>query len=461
MNIDTVVQLIEMNQKKALTSVQKLVLYSSWEGKNYTVIAQQAHYGAQSIREIASQLWRSLSEILGEPISKANFRARLERRPLTKEQQQLLQKYYSKSATPSAVEFPGGPLMPSSHLYIPRSPIEELACSEITEPGCVIRIKGASKMGKSSLMLRIIDYATSIGYRSVSLDFQQADSAVFADLDKFLRWFCANISSQLQLEPRLDEYWDLDIGSKVSCTNYFQGYLLEHLVCPLVLTLNEVNQVFEYPTIAKEFLPLLRFWHEQAKQLEIWQKLRLLVAYSTEIYVPLKINQSPFNVGLPLKLPPFTIEQVQDLAQRYGLTWKDDKETKQLMAMLGGHPYLVCLAIYHISQGKVSLKQLLQQAATESGIYNDHLRRLLATLQQEPELVTLLKQLIAAQDNVKLKSIPAYKLESLGLIKLEGDSAQFSCELYRLYFAQVNLSEESRTSAIEEASVHNDSSKLT
>ncbi|MEH2156718.1 AAA-like domain-containing protein [Nostoc sp.] len=46
------------------------------------------------------------------------------------------------------------------------------------------------------------------------------------------------MSSKLQLESRLDDYWDEEVGSKVSCTNYFQGYLLEHLVCPFVLALN-------------------------------------------------------------------------------------------------------------------------------------------------------------------------------------------------------------------------------
>ncbi len=437
MNIDQVLQVLLISQKKPLTPLQELVLRSCWQGKTYSYMAAEAHYGAQSIREVASGLWHVLSEIFGEPISKANFRHTLEVRPLSKAYQQMIEK--QTSSTAPSLEFPSGPVMLASRFYVPRSPIEELAYREIIEPGCVIRIKGSSKMGKSSLMLRIIDYAASVGYGSVSLDFQQADSTVFGNLDKFLRWFCANISSKLELESKLNDYWDEDIGSKVSCTNYFQIYLLENINFPLVLALNEVNRVFEYPAIAQEFLPLLRSWHEQARQTEIWQKLRLLVAYSTEIYIPLKLNQSPFNIGLPLKLPPLIIQQVQDLAQRHGLDWRDGKEAKQLMSMVGGHPYLVRLALYHVSQGKVTLKQVLQQAATESGIYNDHLRRLLTALQEEPELGAAVKKLIAAQDCIKLESMLAYKLESIGLIKLECDRANFSCELYRLYCESANL----------------------
>jgi diguanylate cyclase (GGDEF)-like protein len=338
-----------------------------------------------------------------------------------------------------SLEFPSEPLSLDSKFYIPRYPIEELAWEAIAQPGSITRIKAPRKTGKSSLLLRIIDRAAAQNYRTVSLDFQQADKAVFANLNKFLRWFSANVSRELQLESKLDDYWDEEIGSKVSCTIYFQAYLLAQIQASLVLALNEVNLVFEYPEIAQDFLPLLRYWHEQAKRVEIWQKLRLVVTYSTEIYVPLHLNQSPFNVGLPLKLPPFTVEQVQDLAQRYGLNWLEDSDIGRLMLMVGGHPYLVHLAFYYLSRQQVTLKQLWQEAATEAGIYNDYLRQIIGKLEAEPQLKVALQQVILAVDSVKIEPILAYKLDSLGLVSLDGDRCTISCELYRLYFGSLNL----------------------
>ncbi|HEY9708329.1 MAG TPA: AAA-like domain-containing protein, partial [Oculatellaceae cyanobacterium] len=179
--------------------------------------------------------------------------------------------------TQMSLEFPSGPVPINSPFYINRPPIEELTYQEISKPGSVIEIKAPRKMGKSSLLIRIIAHAIQVGYKTVSLDFQEADDAIFYSLNKFLRWFCANISRQLNLKPLLDDYWDEDMGSKVSCTIYFEGYLLEQIDCPVVLALNEVNRVFEHPNIAQDFLPLLRFWHEQAKQVETFQKLRLVV----------------------------------------------------------------------------------------------------------------------------------------------------------------------------------------
>ena len=161
------------------------------------------------------------------------------------------------------------------------------------------------------------------------------------------------------------------MGSKVSCSIYFQKYLLSALSSPLVLVLNEVEWVFEYQEIIGELLPLVRSWHEQAKRVEIWQKLHLVLVYSTEILVPIKLTQLPFNIDLTINLPSFTKEQVQDLAQRHGLDWIDGKDADSLMAMVGGNPYFVRLALYHLV-GKGGLKgnlgQLLQQAPTEAGI---------------------------------------------------------------------------------------------
>ncbi|MGE5660135.1 MAG: AAA-like domain-containing protein [Actinomycetota bacterium] len=434
MTIEEVVQLFNASQLKPLTTLQEWLLRSSWEGKTYTSMAAEANYTEEYLRRIASDLWCSLSDFYGKSISKPNFRSILELRELTQEQRQLIQDFERFQAF-IPPDFPSGPISLDSRFYIPRPPIEELAYSEITKPGSVLRVKASRKLGKSSLMVRIAAHATALNYRTAIVDFLQAEKALFSELNKFLRWFCANASRDLHLDLKLDDYWNEEIGTKVSCTIYFEEYLLKQIQSPLVLVLNEVNRVFEYPEIAQDFLPMLRFWHERATQFEIWKKLRLVVIYSTEIYIPLKLNQSPFNVGLPLKLPLFTLKQVQELAQRYGLDWMDSSRIKRLMAMVGGHPYLVQLAFYHLYRQEVTLKQLLEQPAIASGIYSAHLQQLLTILQQEPPLKEAFKKIIAANRPVKLEVMLTYKLDSMGLVLIQGDGCIPSCELYRRYFS--------------------------
>jgi transcriptional regulator with XRE-family HTH domain len=237
--------------------------------------------------------------------------------------------------------YPNGAVPLGSPFYLERVPFEEQVNQEIRKPGALVRIKAPREMGKTSLLLRVLDAAKRLGYHTVSLNLEQVDQAILSDLNQFLRWLCANTSRQLHLTPSLDDYWDEDLGSKISCTAYFQDYLLKKIPTPVVLAFDEVNQLFEHPQVAKDFLPLLRSWFEEAKTLPIWQKLRIIVVHSTEIYVPLELNQSPFNVGLPIQLNTFSQEEVQQLAQRYGLDWADSLEVEQLMEMVGGHPALV------------------------------------------------------------------------------------------------------------------------
>ncbi len=332
--------------------------------------------------------------------------------------------------------YPSGSLPLGSTFYLERLPQEAQIDREIRKPGALVRIKAPREMGKTSLLLRVLDRAKRLGYHTVCLNLEQVDRSILSDFDRFLRLLCANTARQLQLKPQLEAYWDEDLGSKISCTTYFQQYLLAEINTPLILALDEVNQLFEHPEVAKDFLPLLRSWYEEAKTLPVWQKLRLIVVHSTEIYVPLQLNQSPFNVGLPVQLNTFTQQEVQQLARCYGLDWEDGVATQQLMQKIEGHPALVNIALYHLSRGEVTLSQLLDNAATPTGIYHDRLQRYWATLAEQPELAQALATVMNALEPISLAPILAYKLSSLGLIERVGEKAVPSCELYREAFKQ-------------------------
>ena len=329
--------------------------------------------------------------------------------------------------------YPTGAIHRCSPFYLERIPFEEQIKQEIKKPGALIRIKAPKEMGKTSLLLRVLDFAKSLGYHTVRLNIDQVDQKILSNLNQFLRWICANVSRQLDLKPCLDNYWDEDLGSKISCSAYFQDYILENITTPIILSMDEVNQLFEHPEITKDFLPLLRSWYEEAKTMPIWQKLRLIVVHSTEIYVPLALNQSPFNVGLPIYLNYFSKKQVQELAERYRIDWMKEEETEQLISMVGGHPALVHIALYHLSHDKVTLKELLASASTSNGIYFHHLHRHGMVLREEPQLASVLHAIIRNENFRERDFISVYKLSSMGLVKLDNNRITLSCQLYRQY----------------------------
>ncbi len=435
-------------QKRPLNPSEIVILRGIWKYQTYTKIAMEAGYSPGYFTNVvAPELFKRLSQIIGRRITKKNCRVLLESHvqeqttgdtKLVREQSTsyLVQtKDISNETDNSLPPYPSGSIPIDSPYYIKRSPFQEQAYEEIKKPGALIRIKAPQEMGKTSLLMRIVDYASRQGYRTVNLNLQQIDETILSDLNRFLRWFCANISYQLQLESKLDDYWDEDIGAKISCTLYFQDYLLEELKEPLVLALDEVNRIFEHPQVAKDVFPLFRSWYEEAKRFGSWRKLRLIVVHSTEIYVPLQLKQSPFNVGLPIQLDSLSLAEVKKLAQCYGVKCTE-AELRQLMELVGGHPGLVSIAFYYLIHGEITFEQLLETASSTTGIYNYHLQRHWVNLEEHPDLLLALNTLIESTEPVSLEPIVEYKLSSMGLIKQIGNKAVPICELYRQSFGK-------------------------
>jgi transcriptional regulator with XRE-family HTH domain len=351
---------------------------------------------------------------------------------------------FSALSSPSNLEYPEGEVPLDSPFYVERASIEQRCYEEIKKPGSLIRIKAPQHMGKSSLLARILQQVENQGSKVVTIDFQIIDEEFFSDLNKFLHCFCDTVIEAVagnnrelleKLLHQLDEHWETGkrFGYMKSCKNYFERYLFPEINQPLVLGLEKVDRLFEYPKIYKDFFGLLRAVHEEAKRRDIWKQLRLALAYSTEAYVPVDINQSPFNVGLALELPEFTHQQVKDLAQRHQLNWSDT-EVMELIGLVGGHPFLVRLALYQIANREINLANFLQTAATAEGIYSKHLQRQEYILQQQPELGKAMQEIVANGHPVILTTEIRFKLYSLGLVKLRNDEVTPRCELYRQYF---------------------------
>jgi transcriptional regulator with XRE-family HTH domain len=330
--------------------------------------------------------------------------------------------------------YPDGPVPLDSPLYIEHPLIENLAYQEITQPGCIIRIRAPKGMGKSSIVLRLLNFAQQQNYHTVKLDCEQLDSFSLHDLNQFLRCFCRQIAKELGIEPNLEANWDEEIGSKLSCSFYLKNYLLEQIRNPIVLVLEQVECLFEHSQLAREFFSLLRSWYEEGRRDTNWQKLRLVVVHCTEVYVSLDINRSPFNIGLPLHLPEFTQQQVQELAQRHGLNWNSGQEVRKLMFLIGGHPALVRIALYHLCCQGITLNELSAEALANGGIYRHHLWQYWIILQDKPALMQAYTQLVKSDQSILLSPIEASKLHSLGLVAYEGERLIPRCQLYRAYF---------------------------
>lgn len=142
-------------------------------------------------------------------------------------------------------------------IYVERPAIEKRCYEEMMQPGSLIRIKAPDKMGKTSLMNRIVTYAVGHNYQTVTLSFHGlVDDTVATNLEQFLKSFCIAVGDELDLPNRLNEYWDNQAEPIYNSRIYFQKYLLASTASPLVLALNNVDLVFEQPAIGSDFCKL-------------------------------------------------------------------------------------------------------------------------------------------------------------------------------------------------------------
>jgi hypothetical protein len=345
------------------------------------------------------------------------------------------------SATPSLppppsasapLEMPEGTMDPQSTYYVER-PSDHTALAAIERQGITMSIKAPRQMGKSSLLMRIVDAATRQGKRVALLDFQLFEKAALTDANTFFRQFCSWLTIEVDVEDRLDDYWQAPLGNTQRCTRYMGRHLLPKLGSSLVLALDEVETIFDTDFRA-DFFGMLRSWHNSRANTPIWKQLDLALVTSTEPYQLIgNLNQSPFNVGTQIELMDFTPAQVADLNHRHGSPLHPD-QIPECMVLFGGQPYLVRQALYLVASGRMSAADLFRHAADDDGPFGDHLRYHFFRLHDREDLIQGLCQII--RGNTGSDERVAYRLHSAGLVRIVGRTVLPRCRLYADYFRE-------------------------
>ncbi|MEM9216450.1 MAG: AAA-like domain-containing protein [Cyanobacteria bacterium P01_F01_bin.150] len=334
-----------------------------------------------------------------------------------------------------SIPIPGGHLPLNSEFYIHHSIIESLCYEKMRQIGTTINIQAPQEMGKTSLIKRILAYCKTQEFNTVSLNLQLLDRDIFQDLGLFSQWVCAMISKQLGLPNQVSTFWDVSLGSKANTTHYLEDIILAHCDRPLVIAIDELNQLVDYPTLMHEFLLLLRTWSEQSKSGENpWHKLRVVIARSTEILPSSSLAPSLLNMGLLINLPEFDLAQIQDLASRYGQALTPS-QVQQMITLLGRHPYRLQLAFYSLQQQTITIEDLLKNTKFITTLYAEHLRQQQWNLKRHHKLLPIFTKIINTCNPVEVDLLTGRQLQAMGLVHQEGKWAQLSCELFRLFFA--------------------------
>ncbi len=380
-------------------------------------------------------LRKSIGEHYIETVSKRGYRFTAAVKPVSADAPATAQPSVPV-LPPGELQPPGGALPLHSRLYIARHTDAQFGAA-IARRDSIVLVKGARQVGKTSLLARGLQQARAAGAAVVLTDFQHLNAEAFATVEKLLLTLAELIADRLDLDTPPHEHWNSFLSPSSNFERYLRRQVLARLTTPLVWGLDEVDRLFSF-AYASEIFGLFRSWHN-LRALEPegpWPRLTLALAYATEAHLFITdLNQSPFNVGTRLVLEDFTREQVAELNERYGAPLGDAAEVARFFALLGGHPYLAQRGLYELAQHGLALTALETQADQDEGLFGDHLRRLLVSLERDAALCEALRAWLRGE--AALANAEFYRLRSAGVLAGEAAAeARPRCELYARYLKQ-------------------------
>jgi WD40 repeat protein len=150
MRIEEAIALVEqLLEKRRLTKVEEIVFREAWIGKTYLDIAVNAGYDTGYIKDVGSELWRSLSTALNEKVTKTNIQSVLTRYA-------ELQKDKNVSLPINFAQTPSwGEAIDVSQFYGRKAELETLS-QWIERDRCrVVEILGIGGIGKTALSVKL------------------------------------------------------------------------------------------------------------------------------------------------------------------------------------------------------------------------------------------------------------------------------------------------------------------
>lgn len=350
-----------------------------------------------------------------------------------KESQKKYQEF-CKSSNSNSLHNP----VPVKSFYLTRPEITDICLQEINKNGGFLRIKGANRMGKTSLITQILSLAKNHNHLTVYLSLRSANKkqAVLEQLGEFLIWFCNRVITELNkqginvnlLTLKKDSLFD----DKYYCADLFEKNVLSQINRKLILFLDDIDYLYK-TEIDDDFFELLRQFHEKSKfYSEIWGKICFVIAYSNSKVIH-KIYISPLNVGTQIELIDFDSKEILQLAQLYRVDINDN-QLNYLQQKIGGSPSLIQTVFEQSCLQKITLEDFIDRLFNNPEIYDNLLLQALVTLEGDLELKEAMKIIVNSPHKIRLDLNRTLELERMGLIKRVNDEVTVRSELYRQYF---------------------------
>lgn len=326
---------------------------------------------------------------------------------------------------------PGAPY--NAAWYVHRPEPERAALSYLSSPGTPVVIWGPRRYGKTFFSQHLLNTIRSqqSEWRIIELDLQTFSAETRGVMETLMREMAARILEKLGHPMEwLEIAWTRPSDCKGRLSWLMEQRILPASTSPVVLSIESADCLIGQP-YQSDFFALLRAWAEAGGK-RAWSQLRMMLMISTTPSVLVSdYHHSPFNLTIPIKLDDLTMAQAEELVRIYRLPW-EQHDLVLLMSWVGGHPFLLRLAMHHAVQFGLSVAEIVSPHSPHSQIYDDHLEECRRWLSKRPEHKKAFSQL-AGGLNKTIEQKLFHDLHRAGLVRQhDASSCELRCKLYEM-----------------------------
>jgi CHAT domain-containing protein/tetratricopeptide (TPR) repeat protein len=247
----------------------------------------------------------------------------------------------------------GGTVQAGGGVYIPRKADEELFTNCLE--GHFTYVLTARQLGKSSLMESTARRLAAGGRRSVRIDLSKI--GVKVDAEAWYVGILYEIWKQLGLPTNALKWWkehkDLSVTQRL--TLFFETVVLTEVTESVVVFIDEIDTTLNLD-FTDDFFTTVRYMHNARAQMPVFRRISfVLIGVATPSDLIQDPRRTPFNIGHPVSLTDFTLEEASPLAKGLGLP---NAQAMQVMNWVlnstGGHPYLTQRLCRMIAESKLA-----------------------------------------------------------------------------------------------------------